>query len=241
MSQHLKNIKEDVLNTLQQEAVSLIDLIHCAHWIFIKFRFSCKLWHITSHLTAEMGSIDLKHGKSGIILDSSHKLSRYTRFHVPVSELVCVSFLKPYTHTYHHTKFQKLVTKWTSLPLYGIFLPCYDNASTVAKLVRIRHSQFKFTLVYVLMQKRLARLDAVLFAFILHELLWNGSKWFINCSRNELMYFIMLCHSSGVLQWHVAFLFVFWCRYLFDIIHYRSSSCKSLFSVTVQDNGHSGQ
>ena len=79
------------------------------------------------------------------------KLADIWDFYVPVAAILDCSlsghqghtptclrwFLETYIDTYHHTKFQKLVTKCTIWPLYDIFLPCYstvisDNVQIIA-------------------------------------------------------------------------------------------------------------
>ena len=110
-------------NTLQHETVSLINLILLCPLNINQILQFLQSMVITSDLTGEMSSSDLKHGKSGITCDSSHKISRYVRFSCFVGghiglfvirppgdrlNLFAMFFLKLDTYTYHHTKFQNL-------------------------------------------------------------------------------------------------------------------------------------
>ena len=128
---------------LQHQAVSIIILIDFIHWIFNKILIFFQTMAINSHLKTKMDSSD--HGKSGITLGSNYKMSRYYIFmllwqpywivHNPANrrtpQLVCDGFWKPHTHTYHHTKFQKLVTKCTILWIGTLLYP--------SRLLQVRH------------------------------------------------------------------------------------------------------
>ena len=89
---------------------------------------------VRSDLTVEMGFSYLKHGK--VVLHVILATTDIWDVHSTVVAILdCLSpgghlnlfpmfFFKFYNYTDHHTKFQKLVTKCTILPSYGMFLPC---------------------------------------------------------------------------------------------------------------------